>query len=203
MKPTPEEAREADWALVRRAQSGDSGAVTELYMRHRQKVFSYLYRFTGNRTSAEDLTQETFVRVVRHLPRYRPTGSFAGWVCRIAGNLALKEFRAHPAGREVSLDEPVALCDGESVDRSEAIPSGNPGPQQELARVETESAVQSALMKIAPVYRETVILCDIEGFGYREAAEMCRVSINTVASRLARGRAQLAKALGYLKRERA
>ena len=192
----------SDQQLVRWAQKGDQRAFTELYARYRRKIFSYLYRFTGNRAAAEDLTQETFLRVVRSLHRYRPTGSVGGWIYRIAGNLALNALRDRPKIEEISLDEPLEL-DEDSVDRLSAIPSADPQPDEQAASREKEMVIQQALKKIPPVYREVVILCDIEGYAYQEAADLLDCSINTVASRLSRGRSQLAGLLGYLRKEEA
>ena len=204
--PQPLKARsqgqpEADRELMRRAQSGDQGAISALYTGYRRKVLNYVYRFTGNRASAEELTQETFLKVFQNLHRYRPTGSVAGWIYRIAGNLSLNALRSRRQAHEISLDEPLTLGDETSVDRQEAIATPGLSPAEEAVHSEQEDAVQRSLMKISPRYREVVILCDIEGYPYREVAEMLHVPINTVASRLARGRAQLAELLGYLKTE--
>ena len=190
---------EADHALIRRAQKGDQQAMSLLYGRYRGKVLNYVYRFTGNRATAEELTQETFLRVVHNLPRYRPTGSVAGWIYRIAKNLSLNTLRDSKEDLEISLDEPLVLGDEESVNRAEAIANPGPRPDQEAVRSEQERAIQRSLLKISPRYREAVILCDVEGYPYREVAQILNCSINTVASRLARGRAQLARLLGYLK----
>lgn len=180
-----------DRELIRLAQQGDTQAVTVLYTRYRRRLLNFLYRFTGNRASAEDLTQETFIRVVQHVRDYRPTGSVAGWIYRIAQNLALNAMRSRKGINEFSLDEPLEL-EEDSVDRKETIASDALGPDEEAIRSEKEALIQAALLKVSAPYRQVLILCDIEGFKYHEAAEMLNCSINTVASRLARGRAQMA-----------
>ena len=191
----------SDQELIARAQKADPRAMTALYLRYRVRILNYLVRFTGNRMVAEDLVQETFLRVVRHLPSYRPTGSAAGWIYRIAKNLALNHLRDRRSDPELSLDEPVLYGDGEEMNRSEAIPGPDPGPGEKASRGEIADTIQQALLQIAAPYREALILCDVQGYPYREAAEILRCSINTIASRLARGRAQLARLLGYLKEE--
>ena len=198
----PLELVESDHQLVRRAQRGDQKAMSALYLRYHRRVLNYLYRFTGNRAVAEDLTQETFVRVIRYIPRYRPFGSVAGWIYRIAGNLARRHGAQTKWGtRDVSLDEPVELEEG-TVDKMQIMPGSGPQPDEEVLRAEKEALVQLSLLKLSPKYRQVLILCDIEGLAYRDVADLLKCSINTVASRLARGRAQLAKLLGYLKREK-
>lgn len=198
----PQEVSESDHELVRRVQRGDQQAMTVLYVRYRRRILNYLYRFTGNRAVAEDLTQETFVLVVKHIPRYQPFGSVAGWIYRIAGNLARRHAARTKWGtREISLDEPVELEEG-AVDRKDAIPGSGLQPDEEVLKAEREALVQLSLLKVSPRYRQVLIMCDIEGLAYKDVADLLKCSINTVASRLSRGRAQLAKLLGYLKKER-
>ncbi len=199
-KREPAAPLESDQDLIRQAQRGDQQAMSVLYSKYRRKVLNYLYRFTADRGRAEELTQETFLRVVQNLHRYRPTGSVAGWIYRIAGNLALNALRDHPAVSEVSLDEPISTEEG-SMDRAEAVAGAGPQPDEEAVRMEREDAVQRSLMQLSPHHREVLILCDIEQYSYREAAETLRCPMNTVASRLARARAQMAELLGYLKGE--
>ncbi len=191
-----------DRELVSRAQKGDPTAVGELYERYRGKVLNYLYRFTGERGRAEELTQDTFVRVVEHIGDYRPTGSVGGWIYRIAGNLALNAYRGRAGVREISLDEPLQLeVEGGEVSRAEVVAGSEPMPDEEAGRRERQEAVQKGLIKVGPHHRAVVILCDIEGHSYQETAEILNCPLNTVASRLARGRTELARVLGYLKKE--
>lgn len=195
------EIREDDLGLVRRAQQGDVEAVGELYTRYERKLLNYLYRFTGNREMAEDLVQETFIRAVRYLPAFRPTGSVGGWLYRIAKNLALNHLRRLKRASEVSMDEPRGLEEEEASSLAQTLADPKPGPAQEAGEADLELTVQTALMKISPVYREAMILCDIQGHTYQAAAQILGCPIDTIASRLARGRAQLAQLLGYLKGE--
>lgn len=194
----------SDEELIRLGQQGDTRAVSVLYMRYRKKVLNYTYRLTGNRAAAEEVTQETFLRVVKHLARYRPTGSAAGWIFRIAKNLALNRLRWVKGAREVSLEEHLpgqGEAGGGELERGETVASSGPGPAEEAQVHEMERRVQEALLEVNPNFREVLILCDIQGYGYKEAAELLQCSINTVASRLARGRLKLARLLGFLKGE--
>ncbi len=199
----PSASPESDHELIRRAQEGDQQAMSALYMRYRRRILNYLYRFTGNRAVAEDLTQETFILVIKNIPRYRPIGSAAGWIYRIAGNLARRHAaqKRRVVGKEIFLDEPVELEEG-TVDKRDTIPGSGPQPDEVALKAEREALVQLSLLKVSPRYRQVLIMCDIEGLAYRDVADLLKCSINTVASRLARGRAQLAKFLGYLKEEK-
>ena len=198
--PLPVPMQQPDEQLIRLAQKGDSEAVSELYTRYRRKLLNYLYRLTGDRALAEDLTQETFLRVVRHLPSYRPTGSVAGWIFRIGKNLALNSFRDRKGHNEVPLEEPENEME-EGAMKEIKIPHSGPGPDQQAGSRETEREIQQALLKLPTVFRETLIICDIQGHPYKEAAELLECSINTIASRLARARSKMAELLGYLKKE--
>ncbi len=192
---------QSDQDLIRQVKRGNQEAFTQLYERYWYRVLNYLYRFTGNRATAEELTQETFLRVAQNLYRYRPTGSVGGWIFRIARNLGLNAVRDSKMEGAFSLDEPLELGE-DSVDRKEAIPGRGPMPDEVAVRREQEEAIQRCLLKIAPHHREVLILCDIERRSYQEAAELLRCPMNTVASRLARARAQMAELLGYLRKER-
>ncbi len=194
----PIDAVEPDQRLVAMAQRGDAMAVSELYARYQRRILNYLYRFTGSREAAEDLTQETFIRVVRNLGRYRPTGSVAGWIYRIAKNLALNGIRDRKGKEEISLDEQRENVEGEEMTPLQIVADTRPSPAQEAGRAEVNEAVQKALLELPPVFREAVVLCDIQGCAYKEAAEILGCPIDTVASRLARGRAKLAELLGFL-----
>ena len=100
------------------------------------------------------------------------------------------------------MEEPVSeQNEEENRNREETIPPPGPGPDREAVRVETERKIQQALLKLPPVFREALILCDIQGHPYREAAEMSNCSINTIASRLARARMKMADLLGFLRRD--
>lgn len=196
----PEGTPESDLELIHRAQGGEGQAVTLLYVRYRRRILNYVYRFTGNRATAEELTQETFLRVVEHLHRFRPRGSVAGWIYTIAGNLARHALRRQRGRPELSLDEPLEL-EEDTVSRAEAIAHPQEGAAQGLERKETGELIQQALTQVPVPFREVVILCDIEGYSYAQAAEILGCPMNTVGSRLARGRMKLAQLLGYLKKE--
>ena len=195
----PIDAVEPDQKLVQMAQRGDAMAVSELYARYQRRVLNYLYRFTGSREAAEDLTQETFIRVVRNLGRYRPTGSVAGWIFRIAKNLALNGIRDRKGKEELLLDELKDNEEGDEMTPMEIVADTRPSPAQQAGRLVMEEAVQKALLELPPIFHEVVLLCDVQGCAYKEAAEILGCPIDTVASRLARGRAKLTELLGYLK----
>src|SRR6188472_2647285 len=153
---------------------------------HSARVYRLAYRLTGNPHDAEDLTQETFVRVFRSLADFTP-GTFEGWLHRITTNLFLDMVRRK---QRIRFD---ALGD----DAAERLPSKEPTPQQLFNDAHFDADVQQALDTLAPEFRAAVVLCDIEGLSYEEIAATLGVKLGTVRSRIHRGRSHLRKALEH------
>jgi RNA polymerase sigma-70 factor (ECF subfamily) len=150
---------------------------------HAPRVYRLAYRLTGNQQDAEDLTQETFIRVFRNLARYEP-GTFEGWLHRITTNLFLDGARRKQRIRFVPLPE-----DAERLAGRESSPEGSVLDRAFAADVE------AALLALPPDFRAAVVLADIEELSYEEIAAVLDVKIGTVRSRIHRGRAQLRDAL--------
>ena len=153
---------------------------------HADRVYRLAYRLTGNQHDAEDLTQETFVRVFRSLDSYRP-GTFEGWLHRITTNLFLDMVRRRQKIRFDALPEDT-----------ERLPGTAPSPEQVYADTHLDPQVQAALDALSPEFRVAVVLCDIEGLTYEEIAATLGIKLGTVRSRIHRGRVQLRQALAHL-----
>nr|NLD40968.1 RNA polymerase sigma factor SigE [Actinomycetales bacterium] len=175
------------------ARLGGLGAATpsrdEIVGRHWNQVYRLSWRLTGNRQDAEDLTQETFVRVFRSLDSYRPTGRFEGWLHRITTNLFLDGARRRQRIRMEVLAE-----DSEIADTSLA-------PEHRFASESLDTDIQAALAALSPKLRAAVVLCDIEGLPYEEIAKTLGVKLGTVQSRIHRGRSELRTALAHRRGE--
>ncbi|MFT3899584.1 MAG: RNA polymerase sigma factor SigE [Gordonia sp. (in: high G+C Gram-positive bacteria)] len=148
----------------------------ELVAEHADRVYRLAYRLSGNQHDAEDLTQETFIRVFRSLSSYQP-GTFEGWLHRITTNLFLDMVRRRSKIRMEALPE--------DYDR---VPAATPDPQQIYADANLDPVLQGALDQLAPEFRAAVVLCDIEGLSYEEIATTMGVKMGTVRSRIHRGR---------------
>lgn len=155
----------------------------EVVREHADRVYRLAYRLTGNPHDAEDLTQETFVRVFRNLASYRP-GTFEGWLHRITTNLFLDMVRRRARIRMEALP-----------DDSERIPGRGPEPEQVFSDTHLDPALQSALDELPPEFRAAVVLCDVEGLSYEEIGATLGVKLGTVRSRIHRGRAALRAAI--------
>ena len=96
-----------DLTLISKVSSGDRSAFNELYDKYKRRILNYLHRMVNNRTLAEDLTQETFIKVYLNIDKYKPTGSFSSWVYAIARNLAKNEFRYTSNKKNISLETAI------------------------------------------------------------------------------------------------
>lgn len=148
----------------------------DLVREHADRVYRLAYRLSGNQHDAEDLTQETFIRVFRSLSNYRP-GTFEGWLHRITTNLFLDMVRRRNKIRMEALPE--------EYDR---VPGDTPDPQQIFHDANLDPSLQQALDALPPEFRAAVVLCDIEGLSYEEIATTLGVKLGTVRSRIHRGR---------------
>jgi RNA polymerase sigma factor (sigma-70 family) len=158
---------------------------------HSARVFRLAYRLTGDRQDAEDLTQETFLRVFRSLSSYTP-GTFEGWLHRITTNLFLDQVRRKKRIRFEAMGEDASRV--ESGDERSR-------PERGFEHANLDHDVQSALDALRPEYRAAVVLCDIEGLSYEEIAVTLGIKIGTVRSRIHRARAQLRDALEHRRAE--
>ncbi|WP_066905278.1 RNA polymerase sigma factor SigE [Millisia brevis] len=155
----------------------------ELVREHGDRVYRLAYRLSGNRHDAEDLTQETFIRVFRSLSNYQP-GTFEGWLHRITTNLFLDMVRRRGRIRMETLPE--------DYDR---LPSDTPNPEQIYHDSRLDADLQNALDALPPEFRAAVVLCDIEGLSYEEIGATLGIKLGTVRSRIHRGRQALRERL--------
>jgi RNA polymerase sigma-70 factor (ECF subfamily) len=151
----------------------------ELVRQHADRVYRLAYRLSGNQQDAEDLTQETFIRVFRSVQNYQP-GTFEGWLHRITTNLFLDMVRRRGRIRMEALPE--------DYDR---VPADEPDPEQIYHDARLGPDLQAALDSLPPEFRAAVVLCDVEGLSYEEIGATLGVKLGTVRSRIHRGRQAL------------
>jgi RNA polymerase sigma-70 factor (ECF subfamily) len=181
-----------DLELVGRAQSDDIEAFELLFARYKQKIANFVYHFLGERHGAEDVTQQTFIKVYRSLPAFRPTGKVSSWIYRIAANQAKDELRKRKRHPTVSLN--VQVKDGESgAEMGDMLEDERQRPDHLMRERETLERVRKGLEEMKPKYKEVLLLCDYEGMSYEEAAEAIGISKTNVSAILCRARKMLAK----------
>ena len=190
----PPEDLQPELALVARMKSGDEDAFTQLYRRHRDAVFRLALLYSGGAAQAADVTQEAFMHFIAHPGQYDATrGTLAAWLCGIARNLARKA-----AGIREDATDPESLADDTApleghIDRDT--------PLERVLRSEAAEQVRRAVASLAPHYRDVLILCELSGLSYAEAAQVCGIDIGTVRSRLSRARARLAQSLAPFRQD--
>jgi RNA polymerase sigma-70 factor (ECF subfamily) len=176
-------------SVVERCLSGDETAWEDLVKVYTKRVYAICYRFTGSEAEAQDLTQEVFLRVFKTLRSFRAgEGSFVVWLTRLSRNLLIDNYRRTKLDRVTdSIENQLPMLEerSSSAGRTDGL----------LAGREASEVLQSALQKLSPELRETVILRDLEEMEYKEIADVLNVPEGTVKSRLNRGRAELARIL--------
>jgi RNA polymerase sigma-70 factor, ECF subfamily len=189
-----------DDELVEKAKEGDRQALNELYQKHKRAILNYIYRMVGDFHQAEELTQETFIRVYANIGRYVKKAKFSSWVYTIAGNLAKNYLRDRSYVEEVSIDKRIGETEEESkISLLDMIAAKGKGPGEQLLKEETEKLIQQGINKLKPKHRQVIVLCDIQGLSYEEVAQVLGCPPATVGSRLSRARENLAKILEFIK----
>lgn len=177
-----------DSALVQRCIEGDVVAWEQIVRDYSRRIYNLAYRFTSNNESAEDLTQDVFVRVYRALGQYDPgQGNLSNWLMRLVRNLVIDDYRRR---------QRTPTDGGDSLDDHEYHLHGRTdGPERSLQREERRLQVHRAIQKLSPDLRECVILRDIEELSYADIVDLLKIPEGTVKSRINRGRIELAKIL--------
>jgi len=161
-----------------------------LVKRFKDPLMNFVYRFLGDRDIASDIVQDTMIKFYLNKDSYQSIAKFSTWIYTIAGNLSKNELkrRKRRVILSISNDDPdditLQIEDKKFIAPDRAADNSIKGDM-----------VQRALLKVKPIYRELVILRDIDGFSYEEISEMTDLSLGTVKSRINRGRAYLQKLL--------
>jgi RNA polymerase sigma-70 factor (ECF subfamily) len=179
-----------DAALVRAAQQGDRDALDQLLRRHYERVHAVCRRITGRADDAADAAQEAMIAIVRHLDRFDGRASFGTWAYRIATNASLDELRRRR--RRPMLSGP----DDESHHQPLIERQHDPRAEQRLDAIADHDRLDVALRDLPEEFRVPVVLRDVGDLDYAEIASTLGIPVGTVKSRIARGRAALAQALG-------
>ena len=187
----------SDRELVERFNAGDRPAFDELVDRYSGRAYQIAFGILGNRQDAEEVAQDAFVRVLRALPKFRGDSEFTTWLYRITVNLARNKFRwnrSRGSQKNVSIDEPV---EGREVNSNGIeLPAPRMNPEEEAMMQELETNVAAAIENLPPLYREPLVMRNVEEMSYEAIASLLGCRLGTVKSRIARGREELRKRLG-------
>ena len=172
-----------DAELVSRSQKGDLGAFNVIVERYQTQVFNVSARLLSNAASAEDATQETFISAYKAIGRFRG-GSLRAWLLRIATNNSYDAMRA-------SRRRPVQSLDQSMDNPGFREPTGGESPEQLALRGELGAEIQRAISSLPNDQKTVMVLIDVQGLSYEEAAQSMGGSIGTIKSRLSRARARV------------
>ncbi|GAC1608683.1 MAG: sigma-70 family RNA polymerase sigma factor [Myxococcales bacterium] len=186
----------SDEELLAAFQQGDAGAFERLLRRHRGPLFTFLVRMLGDRERAEDLAQETFLRIVKGAGAWERRARFKAWLYAIARNLCADAGRRDKLRRTDSLDDSERGRDGEEgAPLVETLPAEGPGPERGAESARLRPLLSRALAALPDDQREVFVLREQAGVTFAEIAEMLSVNENTVKSRMRYALVGLRKAL--------
>lgn len=186
-----DEFKLTDERLIKQFQEGDRHAFDELVKRYKDRLHNFVYRYMNNQTLAEDVVQETMIKLYTHKHYYKPIAKFSTWIYTVAKNLALTELRKNKRRRTNSL----WTDDGRPIDIEMGGESLDNKVQNELAVEE----LKKCLDKIPENFRIAVVLRDFQELSYEEISKILEIPIGTIKSRINRGRLQLAEKLKHFK----
>jgi RNA polymerase sigma-70 factor, ECF subfamily len=178
--------------LIEKCKQGDLAAFDELVRRYEKLVFHVAYRLAGNYDDANDVAQDSFVRVFNSIGTFRGDANFTTWLYRIVTNVYLDERKKAKSHPKTSLEEYIELEEN-SVTRQ--IEDEGPTPEESVQTLERNEILQRAIMSLPEYQRVMIVLYHTQGKSYEEIAEITNLAIGTVKSRLNRARLALSEKL--------
>jgi RNA polymerase sigma-70 factor (ECF subfamily) len=199
MAPSLDLASLPDADVVALAQDGREAAYRELVRRYERPVFSLVYRMVRDRETAEDLAQDTFVKVLNNVERYRPEFKFSSWLFKIANNVAIDHLRKRQLNT-ISTDgsrHATTAAEVEATSFDVVEPGAN--ALEQMTSEELGGAIERAVGRLRPMYRSCILLRHVEGRSYEEIAQTLDLPLGTVKTYIHRARHELRKELAHLR----
>jgi RNA polymerase sigma-70 factor (ECF subfamily) len=188
-----------DADVVALAKNGREDAFRELVRRYERPVFSLIFRMVRDRETAEDLAQETFIKVLNHIDRYRPEFKLSSWLFKIANNLTIDHLRKRTVDTISIEGSPHASTAAEIEATSIEVESRGESALEEMESRELGSAIEAAIAKLRPEYKSCILLRHVEGRSYEEIAATLDLPLGTVKTYIHRARRELRDALEHLR----
>lgn len=194
----PDYASLDDRELATLAARGRESAFRELLTRYERPVFSLIYRMVRDRTLAEDLAQEAFIRAFNAIGTYKTSYKFSNWILKIANNHTIDYLRKRKLDT-VSIDgSPHARTPDEVAQSQLVIESRDENPQEYVEHRELGTQIEGAIAELREEYRTVILLRHVEGYAYDEIADIMDLPLGTVKTYLHRARGELRKSLAHL-----
>ena len=178
--------------LIQAAQRGDLESFNLLILRYQNLLFGIALRLLNDEDAAADAVQEALISAFRRFDTFRGD-SLRSWLARVVVNACYDEMRKKRRQHSIPLEQ--FNSDGEEIETSYWLIDPESDPETQFESFELENAIQKSLDQLPPIYRLMLVLVDIEGLSYEEAAMAAQVPVGTVKSRLARARSQMQKSL--------
>jgi len=188
-----ETAKYTDEELIALFQKGDERAYLELVKRYKDRLVNFVFRYVASREMAEDIVQDTFLKLYTSSHMYKEIARFSTWIYTIAGNLAKTELRKRKRRKIFSIHD-MGIDDKEFE-----IPSDTYNPERESRSAYQEREIQIAISRLPEQFKTAIILRDIQELSYEEISKIVGVPVGTVKSRINRGRQKLQEILRELK----
>lgn len=182
-------SRPSDEDLIERFQNGDLYAFDLIVKRYKNQLLNFVYRFLGNAEEAEDLVQETFLRVYRNRKAYQKVAKFSTWIYTIAGNLAKTELRKRKRRKFFS------ISDLGYNEKDYDISDDAYNPEKDVDGRMKEEIIHKEIDELSPKFREVILLRDVQQLSYEEISQIVNIPLGTVKSRVNRGRLKLQEKL--------
>ena len=184
----------SDEKLMLLFQGGDENAYIELVNRYKDKLINFIFNYLGDSESAEDVVQETMIKLYQKKHYYREIAKFSTWLYTIAKNLAKTELRKRKQRKTTQLSQ------FRKYDGNYEFPSNDPEPGHEIQTDTVNKIIRSAVDQLSEKFKIVIVLRDIQGFTYEDISEIINVPVGTVKSRINRARLQLQVELNHLKK---
>lgn len=188
----------SDKELADLAADGREAAFAELLSRYERPIFSLVYRMVRDRTLAEDLSQEAFIRAFNAIGSYNPSFKFSSWIFKIANNHTIDHLRKKQLDTISIHGSPHATSAQEQENTRLVVQSGDESPAEYVEHRELGSQIEQAIGQLRPEYRSAILLRHVEGYAYDEIAEIMDLPLGTVKTYLHRARRELKELLGHL-----
>ncbi len=179
----------SDVQILSDVSDGDIEAYGKIVDRYRGRLYNFIFRFVGDRETAEDIVQETFLRCLKHSHQYPAIEQVSTWLFTIAGNLAKSELRRRKRWRLFSLNR------DEESDTGMELPDESHRPDKVTESSIADVQIQLAIGSLPSNYRQVILLRDVEGLSYQEISDIIRCPVGTVKSRVNRARLKLQQKL--------
>jgi RNA polymerase sigma-70 factor (ECF subfamily) len=179
----------SDMDILAEVGAGNVDAYGKIVGRYNGRLYNFIYRFVGDRETAEDIVQETFLRAFRKRKEYRAIANFSTWLFTIAGNLAKSELRRRKRWRMFSIER------DEETDTGMELPDESARPDKVAESSLADVQIQQAIASLPENYKQVILLRDVEGMSYQEISEIVDCPVGTVKSRVNRARLKLQQKL--------